>query len=210
MDAKPSRVPSGKIRPLVWWTGLALWGAVVLLIGLAFVAREASPIPGDPSSLFANAWSRVQSWTAAIFGAAQPSGATAAPELNLPLYDGGVLRLSDHRGKLVVVNFWASWCVPCRAEMPRLASASETFKDRGVVFVGVDVGDSPENGRAFLGQFGIRYANGPDQSLTIAKTYGVTVLPATFFVDRDGRIRQRVMGEIQPDQLTRSIETILS
>lgn len=209
MSDKPPPVPSQKIRPLAWWAGLVLWCAVVLLIGLALVAKGSSPESGDVASLVGNGWSQVRSWGSAPFGVGQPSQAIAAPELNLPLHGGGVFRLADQRGKVVVVNFWASWCVPCRAEAPRMAAAARTFQDRGVVFVGVDVQDSAPDAQAFLKEFGLTYPNGPDNNLDVTEAYRVTGLPATIIIDRDGRIRQRWQGEIQSEQLTRFIEGTL-
>jgi cytochrome c biogenesis protein CcmG, thiol:disulfide interchange protein DsbE len=159
--------------------------------------------------LVGRGWSQVRSWGSTAVGVGQPFQVIAAPELNLPLYGGGVFRLADQRGKVVVVNFWASWCVPCRAEAPRLATASRTFQDRGVVFVGVDVEDNIPDAQAFVKEFGLAYPNGPDNNLNVTQAYRVTGLPATIVIDRDGRIQQRWQGEIQSEQLTRFIEGTL-
>jgi thiol-disulfide isomerase/thioredoxin len=89
-----------------------------------------------------------------------PLVARQAPSFTLTLFDGKMIRLEDFRGKAVLINFWASWCIPCRAEAPALESAWQTYKDRGVVFIGVNIQDKEENARAFMKEFGVTYLNG--------------------------------------------------
>jgi len=189
--------------------GLILWTLVALLVMLA-LASKANPF--GVAKLRADV---VHEWTAFV---ASPPWTTLlsqsrahgqAPDLTLQLFDGGTFRLADQRGKVVVVNFWASWCPPCHAEAPRFVAASQKYRDRGVVFVGIDINDTPDNARAFLREFGITYANGTDQDLTITEAYGVTGLPTTFVVDGQGKLRQRWQGEIQAEQLSGFIEGAL-
>ena len=87
-----------------------------------------------------------------------------APSFDFTLFDGNQLALSDLRGKAVVLNFWASWCPPCNEEARGLERALGGYKDRGVVFVGVDIQDTEEDARAFMKEFGITYPNGQDTS----------------------------------------------
>jgi cytochrome c biogenesis protein CcmG/thiol:disulfide interchange protein DsbE len=125
-----------------------------------------------------------------------PLIAKQAASFSLTLFDGKVIRLEDLRGKVVFLNFWASWCIPCRAEAKTLEAAWQKYKDRGVVFLGVNVQDKEEDGRAFIKEFGITYLNGRDASGKTAVDYGVWGIPESFFIDRQGRITYKHAGEI--------------
>ena len=132
-----------------------------------------------------------------------------APDFTITTFAGERFRLSEQRGKVVVVNFWASWCIPCRDEAPYLELAWRQFKDRGVVFVGVDIQDAEADARAYIKEFDITYPNGPDTTGEITIDYGVSGIPVTFFVDREGRIRGRWVGAISMGMLASSIEDML-
>jgi cytochrome c biogenesis protein CcmG/thiol:disulfide interchange protein DsbE len=126
-----------------------------------------------------------------------PLLATQAPSFTLTLFDGKVISLEDFRGKAVLINFWASWCVPCRAEARALEDAWQKHKDGGVVFVGINIQDKEEAARAFMKEFGITYLNGRDEDGKIAIDYGVWGIPETFFIDREGRITYKHAGELK-------------
>lgn len=169
-------------RSLWWRIGLLLWLLVALLLGLTLVRPGVDRSPGTTA----------------------PANARAggpAPDFKLSLYDGGAFQLSEQRGKVVVVNFWASWCVPCRTESPRLEAAYRRYGERGVAFVGVDIQDTRDNALAFLHEFGLTYPNGLDEGMGITQAYQVVGLPTTFVVDGTGQIRQRWEGELQDGQL---------
>ena len=125
-----------------------------------------------------------------------PLVAKPAPPFTMTLFDGGVLRLEELRGKVVFVNFWASWCVPCREEARDLEAAWRAYKTRDVMFIGVNIQDKEPDARAFLHEFGITYPNGIDQGSKIAIDYGVYGIPETFFIDRDGRITYKHIGTL--------------
>ena len=135
-------------------------------------------------------------------------GRPAAPFV-LPLLDGGQLSLADHRGKVVVVNFWASWCVPCREEAPLLEATWRAYRDRDVVLVGVNFQDQEEAARAFIAEFGLTFPNGRDAGSRIAVDYGVYGIPELFFVTRDGRIASKHIGLIGRAALEARIEEAL-
>ena len=110
-----------------------------------------------------------------------------APDFNLQTPDGSVIRLSDFRGKVVVLNFWASWCPPCRAEMPALQEAADRFTDAGVLVMGVNVQEDAETIRAFMERFGLSFAVVQDLTGQITTdAYRVNGLPSTFFIGKDG------------------------
>lgn len=119
-----------------------------------------------------------------------------APPFSLPLFDGRMLRLEDLRGQVVFLNFWASWCPPCRAEAPALESTWQQTRHQGVVFLGISTQDEEERARAFLDEFGITYPNGRDADGRIAIDYGVWGLPETFFISPEGRITYKHVGTL--------------
>ena len=130
----------------------------------------------------------------------------AAPPFGLTLFDGRTLRLEDLRGKVVFLNFWASWCPPCRAEARTLEAAWRAHRHQGVVFVGVNTQDDAERARAFLDEFGITYPNGRDLAGRIAIDYGVWGLPETFLIDPEGRITYKHVGTLGPAVIAARID----
>lgn len=132
-----------------------------------------------------------------------------APPFTLTLFDGKTIKLEELRGKVVFLNFWASWCPPCRAEARMLEAAWQQYKDRDVVFLGVDIQDTEGDARAFLKEFGITYLNGRDASGKIAIDYGVWGIPETFFLDREGRITFKQVGGLGPSIITAKLEEAL-
>lgn len=132
-----------------------------------------------------------------------------APDFELSLFEGDTLRLAELRGQVVVLNFWASWCPPCRAEAPIFATVSEAYRDRGVIFVGVNIQDNEQDARAFIEEFGITYPNGPDRDLQITTDYAVASIPTTVFIDREGRIARNWLGGLTESQVVGFIEEAL-
>ena len=124
--------------------------------------------------------------------AAPPVG-RPAPDFRLSLFSGGMLTLRSLSGKPVVLNFWASWCVPCREETPRLVRLYKIYKLRGVVFVGVDVEDQKLEALAFIKQFHVDYpvAMGSDD---VMEAYQVQGIPTTVFIGADGVVRDKFAG----------------
>ena len=129
-----------------------------------------------------------------------------APPFTLTLFDGGRFDLEAHKNNVVVVSFWASWCVPCREEAPLLEAAWRAYRDRGVVFVGVNVQDQEDAARRFIQEFGLTFPNGPDPGSRIAVDYGVYGIPEVFFLDAEGRIAYKHIGAIGASLLRAKIE----
>jgi thiol-disulfide isomerase/thioredoxin len=133
-----------------------------------------------------------------------------ARDFTLRLLDGGEFKLSAHRGRPVVINFWASWCGPCRAEAPVLENAWQQYKDQGVIFLGIAVQDREENSRAFIREFGLTYPVGLDVDDRVATLYEITGLPTTVFIDAHGRIRHRWVGAIGKNRVTLLVDDLLT
>ncbi|MDH3444801.1 MAG: TlpA family protein disulfide reductase [Deltaproteobacteria bacterium] len=123
-----------------------------------------------------------------------PLIAKPAALFTLTLFDGTTLSLEKLRGKAVFLNFWASWCPPCRAEARDLEAAWRKVKNENVVYLGVALQDTEENARAFLKEFDVTYPNGLDASGKIAVDYGVWGLPESFFIDPQGLITYKHVG----------------
>ena len=137
----------------------------------------------------------------------------AAPDLTLPDLEGsGAVSLSELRGQIVVVNFWASWCVPCRSEHPVLVAANDAYRDAGVTFVGVDFQDQQSSAVAFLDELGrgegYRYVTDPDSRAAVE--FGVYGVPETFFIDRTGTIVAKITGESDSRLLAEVLDAILA
>lgn len=136
-----------------------------------------------------------------------------APDFELALFGGGALRLSDLRGKGVVLNFWVTTCPPCREEMPALNAAYVAHKERGVVVVGVDFRSPLETeaaARALLQEFQIQYPAGLDrEGGPISLDYGVSGLPVTFFIDQRGVVVRRWVGPLALEQLEAFVAEIV-
>lgn len=131
-----------------------------------------------------------------------------APALVLERLDGkGTLDLADLRGKGVVVNFWASWCIPCKDEAPFLQSVYERQRGRGLIVLGVDAQDFRGDARRFIKRYGLTYPNVHDGRGETLGAWGVTGFPETFFVDRRGRlVGQRIQGGVDTERNRKAFE----
>jgi cytochrome c biogenesis protein CcmG/thiol:disulfide interchange protein DsbE len=131
-----------------------------------------------------------------------------APKLDLPRLDAsGRLSLASLRGKVVVVNFWESYCIPCKQEARRVAATARAWRDKGVVFVGVNAFDTKSAARAYLHRYGIDYPNIRDGVGDTFGRWGVTGVPETFFIDRRGRVvPPHIAGPASREDLVRGIK----
>ena len=133
-----------------------------------------------------------------------------APDFTLARPDGGEIRLSDLRGQVTLLDFWASWCRPCRDEAPALAQAYQEYQERGVEFVGVNLWDDPSDARRFLQEQGHQYPNGIDADGKIAISYGVRGIPEKFFINRHGQIVRKFSGPMTLELLRRILDDLLA
>ena len=180
----PAAAPGGRRR---LWRMLALLVAVAV-IGLVLVTRLEGPPP-----------------TRSVL-----VGETA-PELTGPTLDGGSFDLAQWRGQMVLVNVWASWCLPCRREQPLLVSAYRELSPRGLQIVGINVRDEPEEARAFLQEFGqAPWPSVQDPDGRRAVDWGTFALPETYLVDRAGTVVAKAVGELDADWLADNVEPLLA
>jgi len=166
--------------------------AVLLLVGLAWI------------------WiNRLPAGSATAAGALPPAPAVGhpAPDFTLTTVTGETFKLSDLRGTPVVLNFWATWCPPCRGEMPELQAASQRLAGQ-VAIIGVDQAETPAQVQAFAAQSGVTYPIPLDERAEASRLYAVRSLPTTFFIDRAGVIRQVQIGPVTAATLEGLLKTI--
>ncbi len=177
-------------RKRITWTDVAVWGGVALLLVTLTMKlyRDAVGRPRD----------------------------TSAPDFTLSLFEGyeyegqSEVTLSELRGKVVVINFWAEWCVECKREADILEATWKSYRDRGVVFLGVDWVDVEPEARKYLTRYSITYPNGPDLGGRIGQDYGLTGVPETFFIDKSGRVDDFWLGPLTEAELTMRLEALLA
>ncbi len=149
-----------------------------------------------------------QGSAAAIRGLpAAPAVGHPAPDFTLTTVAGETFTLSALRGKPVVLNFWATWCPPCRAELPELQAASARYADQ-VIIVGVNQAEPADAVRGFAGQFGLTFPIPLDEQAVVSRQYAVRSLPTTFFVDRNGIIRRIQSGPVTEATLAQALKQI--
>ncbi|OGO70131.1 MAG: hypothetical protein A2Z49_04915 [Chloroflexi bacterium RBG_19FT_COMBO_56_12] len=141
---------------------------------------------------------------------AGPVDSGLAPDFSLTGFDGRTVTLSELRGQVVIINFWASWCPPCREEAAYLEQTWRKYKDRGVVFIGVDYVDTDKEALAYIQEFDITYINGPDIGTRISQAYNIKGVPETFYVDKKGQLRGVHIGPLKAPELDQKIEELLA
>jgi cytochrome c biogenesis protein CcmG/thiol:disulfide interchange protein DsbE len=184
-------------------TAVALWvGALAIAAVVAVLAVMELRTRGTSS---------IGGFTVANYRARAEVENTPAPDFELPSLDGGTpIALSSFRGQVVVLNFWATWCAPCRVEAPGLRRVSERYRDRGVRFLGVDYRDDDAAGRAFVDEFDLPYPSVTDPSGSLAYDYELIGFPTTFIIDPAGTIRYRFVGYLDENVLEKALDDVLS
>ena len=186
-------MPESNARRLLRYTAVAI---IVGVIAILFV-RQQSARPAVVAETSATSAESAE----VVVGA-------PAPDISLLTREGTPFKLSEARGKVVVMNFWASWCAPCREEMPGFEAA---YKERSadVLFVGVNTTsvDTRAEALEFAERLGVTFPIVMDIEGVAQKTYGVRGLPATFFIGRDGTMKAKALGPVLKDRLREQLET---
>ena len=174
------------------WVQIIVWGLLIALLAIVFVglrrAQQGTVQPGDE-----------------------------IPDFTLPLFSGyeyagrSEVKLSDLRGKVVVLNFWASWCKPCEQEAAELQEAWQFYEADGkVVFIGADYVDTEPEARVYLKKFGITFANGPDMGTRISQMFRIKGVPETYFIDQNGVLQYVKVGPFSSvDEIKSIIDGLL-
>ena|SRR5215212_5760049 len=184
-EAEPAP-PVWQTSPVWWfrWIGLPLLVITAIAAAIVWLQRPAD----DLERQVADADVPLETDTSA------PQEGQTAPEFTLRTLDGAEVRLSELRGKVVVINFWATWCGPCREEMPLLEQAKQEREADGLVILAVNVQESDGQVRPFVERLGLTYPIGMDKNGSLARRYEVRSYPTTYFIGRDGTIEGRRVG----------------
>jgi thiol-disulfide isomerase/thioredoxin len=132
-------------------------------------------------------------------------------DFNLPLLDGTRISLSQLKGKVVFLNFWATWCGPCRSEMPSMEAVYQRLKNKGFEILAVNLGDSKDEVSAFMSQYKLNFPVGLDEKSTTGSYYSIKAIPTTYIIDKRGLIIARIVGSINwnTPKIISALETVL-
>ena len=170
--------------PSMFWGKLLVWGlftALMLLLGIKLYQTTLGPVSRG-----------------------------TAPDFTLTTLGGDSYTLSDHKGQLIVINFWASWCGPCELEADALEQAWRQYRNHGVMFLGINYVDTENEALAYLKKWGVTYPNGPDIRTSISQDYRIKGVPETYIIAQDGTIAGTVIGPIEYNNLTNALDLLLN
>lgn len=179
--------PTSRRKTVPVWAQVLIWGVLVaLLIVLAITLNRSQQGQVQPGS-------HIQDFTMTMFTGYELNGQSQ-------------VKFADLRGKVVMINFWASWCKPCEQEAADLRAAWEHYQPTGkVVFIGADYVDTEPDARAYLQKFGITYPNGPDVGTKVSQLFRIKGVPETYFVDQEGVLRYVQIGPFSSTDQIKSI-----
>lgn len=138
-----------------------------------------------------------------------PQAGGPVPDFEYTALDGSPMNLADQRGRVVVINFFASWCDPCRQEAADLEQVWREYQDQGVQFFGIAYKDADSKAQAFLDEFDVSYPSTVDPSNRTARSYGLTGVPETFVIDQQGLLVRHFLGPISQSQLSQELDRLL-
>jgi cytochrome c biogenesis protein CcmG/thiol:disulfide interchange protein DsbE len=185
---------SGQVSPSIWdhrrtWYGLM---ALTLILSVAWLLASRIQGTADPKTLVP-----------------APQAGFLAPDFTLTTLEGETVTLSVLRGRAVLINFWATWCPPCRTELPTIQSAYDRYADQGLVVLAVDMAEPPQVVAAFAQKFALRFPILLDHDGEVAAQYQIRALPTSFFVDREGVIRSMFIGPMNGPLMDERLAQIL-
>ncbi|MDO8261750.1 MAG: TlpA disulfide reductase family protein [Gallionella sp.] len=133
----------------------------------------------------------------------------SAPDFTFKLLDGKDFHLSDYKGKPVLINFFASWCLPCREEMPVLEKIVHEYGPKGVVFLGIAIDDTEAKMKDFVARYSVTFPVGLDKTAAIQKSFGIYGIPTTYFIDKEGVINYSHSGSVTEELLQHELDKLL-
>ena len=161
-------------------------------------------------AILCGAWLFFTRHNRASRGTLQPGQTLLAPDFALPQLDGQTLRLSSYRGKVVLLDFWATWCVPCREQIPHFIALQDKYRADGFEIIGVSMDDGPEPVRSFFQQFHMNYPVVMGNA-RIGELYGgVLGLPIAFLLDRNGRVCAKHVGATKPEIIEKEVVALFA
>jgi len=184
---QPSDIaPAGGPRRVSWLPWLAVGAVAVLVLALLVYG-----LVGRPAS--------------------QLERGSPVPDFELTAFDGSTpISPGTQLGKVVVINFFASWCDPCRREAPAIEQVWREYQARGVQFFGIAYKDAASKAQSFLSAYEVTYPSAADLKSTVSRAYGVTGVPETFIIDQEGRLVRQFLGEITADQLKQELDRLVT
>lgn len=177
---KPTIIHQSRFRS-GWMIVLAIF-VVAIILGLQLAQQNrVQPMPGEPAPLF-----------------------------TMTSYDGEPISLESLRGKIVIVNFWANWCLPCHQEAPDLVAIAEDYTDKNVVLVGINWLETETAAKEFINQYELPYQNGSDVGEKIAQAYRIEGAPETYVIDRNGIVVDTIIGPATYDHLSELLDGLIA
>ncbi len=186
------------------------WPIGVVAVALLLLSACGS---AAPSTTGGGALPTITTPGSVIATASVPAGAgplaigELAPNLVLTYADGNQVALSDLRGRPVILNFWATWCGPCRLEMPDLVRAYQEHGEDGLVVIGVNFQENPEQIQGFAQEFAIPFVLAADAG-DVARAYQVRVMPSSYFIDKEGKVNTRWLGVLTPSVIEKNLAAL--
>lgn len=147
--------------------------------------------------------------TNGLFSKPAPEKKESAPDFTFVLLDGKTFHLGDHKGKPVLINFFASWCLPCREEMPVLEKMAQEYSQKGVIFLGIAIDDTEVKMKDFVAKYGVTFPVGLDKTAAIQKSFGIYGIPTTYFIDKQGVINYSHSGSVTEELLQHELDKLL-
>lgn len=142
--------------------------------------------------------------------ATQPQAGSEAPAFSVERLDGSQSRFpQDYRGRVVALRFWADWCPFCKDEMQAIEAVYQRQRDSGLVVLAMNVGQSPQVAERFARGLGLSYEVALDEDAEVSRRYGVAGLPLTYFIDREGKVRNKILGEASPESFEHISDALL-
>jgi len=185
--AKRQRVPLGRRARLLCFAALLFLVPQLISAQRTDAQRTDAQISQETATLLRNAKIQVVNQR------------TDPHAFSLPMLTGGIAALSDFKGRIVILNFWATWCPPCRAEMPSMENLYQRFRDQGLEILAVDIGEDENTIRRFINNNKYTFPVLLDTNKRISNSYGIEAIPTTYILDREGKIIARVVGSISWD-----------